>query len=63
MKEKRLFSMFIVALFAVAGVTTLARAASTEELVAAAKKEGIREVWGAHGHACHEMDACISTGP
>jgi len=40
MKEKRLFSMFIVALFAVAGVTTLARAASTEELVAAAKKEG-----------------------
>ncbi len=41
MKEKRLFSMFIVALFAVVGVTTLAPAASTDELVAAAKKEGV----------------------
>ena len=41
MKQKRLFSMFIVALFAVVGVTTLAPAASTDELVAAAKKEGV----------------------
>ena len=40
MKEKRLLSMFIVALFVVAGATRMAPAAPIDDLIAAAKKEG-----------------------
>ena len=41
MKQKRFISMVIAILFVVAGVPALAPAASTDELVAAAKKEGV----------------------
>ena len=45
MKHKRFGSMFIVTLLVVAGVPALAPAASTDELIAAAKKEGTVEYY------------------
>ncbi len=53
MKQKRLFSMFIVALFVVVGVAPLAPAASTDELVAAANPEAQKILEKDVGHSLH----------